>query len=74
MPSCVAELGQLLATAAGDQADRAGGDARALGGRGRDRRHHGVRVRRRGRAAQHDRVADFRHRPAASIVTLGRPS
>ena len=51
------ELGELLAPAAGDEADRAVGDAglgRRLGG---DRREHGVRVRRRGRAAQDDRVA-----------------
>ncbi len=51
------ELRELLATAAGNEDDRALGDAGALGGVGGDGREHGVGVRRRRRAAQHDRVA-----------------
>ena len=51
------ELRELLAAAAGDQGDRALGQAGGLGGVGRDAGEHGVRVRRRRRAAQHDGVA-----------------
>ena len=51
------ELRELLAAATGDQGDRALGQAGGLGGVGRDAREHGVRVGRRGGAAQHDGVA-----------------
>ena len=51
------ELGELLAAAAGHERERAVGQARALDRLDGDRREHGVRVRRRGGAPQHDRVA-----------------
>ena len=51
------QLGELLAPAAGDEADRAVGHAGGARGLGRDRGQHGVGVRRRRRAAQHDGVA-----------------
>ncbi len=51
------ELGELLAPAAGDEADAAVGQPGGDGRLGGDLRERGVGVRRRGGAAQHDRVA-----------------
>ena len=56
-PSWRRQLGQLLAAAAGDERQRARRQPGRLAASRGDRGEHRVRVRRRGRAAQHDRVA-----------------
>ena len=56
-PSWPAELGQLLAAAAGDERQRARRQPGRLDGLDRDPREHRVGVRRRRGAAQHHRVA-----------------
>ena len=56
-PSCVASSASSSRPPPATSDDRALGHARLRGGLGGDRRQHGVGVRRRRRAPQHDRVA-----------------
>ncbi len=69
------ELGELLASAAGHEADAALGQPGGDGGLAGDLREHGVGVRRRSRSPRRTiALPDFRHSAAASIVTFGRAS
>ena len=73
-PSCAAELGQLLAAAAGDERERAGGQPGRLGGLARDAASTALECAADEEPRSTIALPDFRHSAAASIVTFGRAS